>query len=157
MVNGSAHVGACAGLFTPREASRRVGRDVCAVHSDAHMLVQAGVLRKDEEGRIELPYTAVHMDFMSNAAQQVSPARGAMEIDLPSSRLLQGDMLIACSRPRPDTHVQHATRSIDPSAGCCPVILLLLCGIMGQVPETHRPEAQNGGGSGIQAGGFMRC
>jgi hypothetical protein len=32
------------------------------------MLLTAGVLRKDEEGRIEFPYTAVHVDFMLKAA-----------------------------------------------------------------------------------------
>lgn len=57
-----------AGPVTLREAARRVGRDVRAVHSDVHMLLQAGVLRKDAEGRIEFPYTAVHVDFMLKAA-----------------------------------------------------------------------------------------
>ena len=37
-----------AGPVTLREAARRVGRDVRAVHSDVHMLLQAGVLRKDD-------------------------------------------------------------------------------------------------------------
>lgn len=53
-----------AGPVSLREAARRVGRDVRAVHSDVHMLLDAGVLRKDELGRIEFPYTAVHVDFM---------------------------------------------------------------------------------------------
>ncbi len=57
-----------AGPVTLREAARRVGRDVRAVHSDVHMLLQAGVLRKDAEGRIEFPYTGVHVDFMLKAA-----------------------------------------------------------------------------------------
>ena len=57
-----------AGPVTLREAARRVGRDVRAVHSDVHMLLQAGVLRKDDEGQIEFPYTAVHVDFMLKAA-----------------------------------------------------------------------------------------
>jgi predicted transcriptional regulator len=57
-----------AGPVTLREAARRVGRDVRAVHSDVHMLLQAGVLRKDDKGRIEFPYTAVHVDFMLPAA-----------------------------------------------------------------------------------------
>ena len=47
---------------------RGVGRDVRAVHSDVHLLLQAGVLRKDDEGRIEFPYTGVHVDFMLKAA-----------------------------------------------------------------------------------------
>ncbi len=57
-----------AGPMTLREAARRVGRDVRAVHSDVHMLLQAGVLRKDDEGRIEFPYTAAHVDFMLETA-----------------------------------------------------------------------------------------
>ncbi len=56
-----------AGPVTLREAARRAGRDVRAVHSDVHMLLRAGVLRKDEEGRLEFPYTAVHADFMLKA------------------------------------------------------------------------------------------
>jgi predicted transcriptional regulator len=51
-----------------RCAARRVGRDVRAVHSDVHMLLQAGVLRKDDQGRIEFPYTAVQVDFMLKTA-----------------------------------------------------------------------------------------
>lgn len=44
------------GPITLHEAARRVGRNVRAVHSDVHMLLQAGVLRKDDRGRIEFPY-----------------------------------------------------------------------------------------------------
>lgn len=57
-----------AGPISLREVARRVGRDVRAVHSDVHMLLQAGVLRRDEEGRIEFPYTAARVDFMLKAA-----------------------------------------------------------------------------------------
>ena len=57
-----------AGPVTLREAARRVGRDVRAVHSDVHLLLRAGVLHKDDEGRIEFPYTGVHVDFMLKAA-----------------------------------------------------------------------------------------
>jgi len=39
-----------AGPVTLRQAARRVGRDVRAAHSDVHMLLQAGVLRNDEDG-----------------------------------------------------------------------------------------------------------
>jgi len=51
-----------------REAARRVGRDVRAVHSGVHMLPQAGAPRKDDEGRIEFPYTAPNVDFTLKAA-----------------------------------------------------------------------------------------
>jgi predicted transcriptional regulator len=57
-----------AGPVTLREAARRVGRDVRAVHSDVHVLLRSGVLRKDDEGRIEFPYTAVHVDIMLKTA-----------------------------------------------------------------------------------------
>lgn len=57
-----------AGPVTLREAARRVGRDVRAVHSDVHMLLQAGVLRRDDQGLIEFPFTAVHVDFMLKTA-----------------------------------------------------------------------------------------
>lgn len=56
------------GPVSLREAARLVGRDVRAVHSDVHMLLQAGVLRRVEDGRIEFPYTAVHVDFMLRSA-----------------------------------------------------------------------------------------
>ena len=57
-----------AGPVTLREAARRVGSDVRAVHSDVHMLLQAGLLRRDDQGRIESPYTAVHVDCILKTA-----------------------------------------------------------------------------------------
>jgi predicted transcriptional regulator len=51
-----------------REVARRVGRDVRAVHSDVHLLLDAGVLHKDERGLIAFPYTAVHVDFVLKTA-----------------------------------------------------------------------------------------
>ena len=56
------------GAMTLREAARRVRRDVKSVHGDAHALLAAGVLRRNEAGRIEFPYDAVHVDFMLKAA-----------------------------------------------------------------------------------------
>ena len=53
-----------AGPMTLREVARRAGRDVRAVHADVHTLVNAGVLDKLDDGRIEFPYTAVHVDFV---------------------------------------------------------------------------------------------
>src|SRR5688500_1619827 len=40
-----------AGPMTLREVARRVGRDVRAVHSDVHTLLNAGVLWKGDDGR----------------------------------------------------------------------------------------------------------
>lgn len=56
------------GAMTLREAARRVGRDVKAVHGDVHALLNAGVLRKNADGKIEFPFDAVHVDFVLKAA-----------------------------------------------------------------------------------------
>lgn len=56
-----------AGPITIREAARRLGRDVKAVHSDAHALLNAGILQKTDNGRIDFPFDAVHVDFMLKA------------------------------------------------------------------------------------------
>lgn len=56
------------GGMTIREAARRAGRDVKAVHGDVHALLAAGVLRKNAEGKIEFPFDAVHVDFVLKAA-----------------------------------------------------------------------------------------
>ena len=56
------------GAMTLREAARRAERDVKAVHGDVHVLLAAGVLRKTEDGKIEFPFDAVHVDFVLNAA-----------------------------------------------------------------------------------------
>lgn len=57
-----------AGPLSIREAARRVDRDVKAVHGDVHALLTAGVLRKTEDGRIEFPFDAIHIDAMIKAA-----------------------------------------------------------------------------------------
>jgi predicted transcriptional regulator len=56
------------GPMTLREAARRVGRDVKAVHGDVHALLAAGVLRRNADGKIEFPFDAVHVDFVLQAA-----------------------------------------------------------------------------------------
>jgi predicted transcriptional regulator len=56
------------GPMTIREAARRVGRDVKAVHGDVQALLRAGILQKTEEGRVVFPFDAVHVDFMLNVA-----------------------------------------------------------------------------------------
>ncbi len=48
-----------AGPVTVREAARRVGRDVKAVHTDPTALLAAGVLNRTAVGRIEFPYEEV--------------------------------------------------------------------------------------------------
>ena len=57
-----------AGPVSIREAARRVGRDVKAVHGDVTALLDAGVLGRVANGRIEFPYDAVKVEFMLHAA-----------------------------------------------------------------------------------------
>ncbi len=54
------------GAMSTREAARRVGRDVKAVHGDVRALELAGILKKLEDGKIAFPYDDVHVDFMLN-------------------------------------------------------------------------------------------
>jgi predicted transcriptional regulator len=56
------------GALTIRAAARRVGRDVKAVHSDIKMLLDAGLLQRDESRKIFFPYDAVHVEFTLRAA-----------------------------------------------------------------------------------------
>ena len=57
-----------AGPVSVREAARRVGRDVKAVHTDLTALLAAGVLNRTEAGRLEFPYGAVKVEFLLEAA-----------------------------------------------------------------------------------------
>jgi len=50
------------GGMSIREVTRRVGRDVKAVHGDVIALIHAGVLDRSGEG-VVFPYDAVHVDF----------------------------------------------------------------------------------------------
>jgi predicted transcriptional regulator len=51
------------GTMSIREAARRVGRDIKAVHADVQALLTAGVIERTEQG-ILFPYDAIHVDFM---------------------------------------------------------------------------------------------
>lgn len=57
-----------AGPVSIREAARRVHRDVKAVHGDVTALLDAGVLSRAEDGRIEFPFEAVKVEFLLRAA-----------------------------------------------------------------------------------------
>lgn len=57
-----------AGPVSIREAARRVGRDVKAVHSDVSALLLAGVIDRTESGQIEFPYEAIKVEFLLEAA-----------------------------------------------------------------------------------------
>lgn len=57
-----------AGPLSIRETARRVERDVKAVHGDVTALLNAGILRKTGNGRIEFPFDAVKVDVLLKAA-----------------------------------------------------------------------------------------
>ena len=63
-----------AGPMSIREAARRVGRDVKAVHSDVTALLNAGLVERTADGRVEFPFDAVKVEFMLPAAPQVGAA-----------------------------------------------------------------------------------
>ena len=56
------------GPVSIREAARRVGRDVKAVHGDITALLNAGILDRAEGGGIIFPFEAVKVEFMLQAA-----------------------------------------------------------------------------------------
>lgn len=57
-----------AGPISIREAARRIGRDVKAVHGDIMVLLDAGVLNRSPEGRVEFPFDAIKVEFTLKAA-----------------------------------------------------------------------------------------
>ena len=57
-----------AGPVSIREAARRVGRDVKAVHGDVTALLNAGILDRAEGGGVVFPFEAVKVEFLLEAA-----------------------------------------------------------------------------------------
>ena len=57
-----------AGPVSIREAARRTGRDVKAVHGEITALLAAGVLDRTENGAIVFPYEAIKVEFLLQAA-----------------------------------------------------------------------------------------
>jgi predicted transcriptional regulator len=57
-----------AGPVSIREAARRVGRDVKAVHGDVTALLKAGVIDRTGKGLIVFPYEAVRVEFVLEVA-----------------------------------------------------------------------------------------
>lgn len=51
------------GGMSLRALARLVKRDVKTTHGDAHALLEAGILERADDGRLVLPYDAVHVDF----------------------------------------------------------------------------------------------
>jgi predicted transcriptional regulator len=58
-----------AGAVSIREAARRVGRDVSAVHRDIHALIDAGIMQQTDDG-VVFPYDAVRIDATLPAAAE---------------------------------------------------------------------------------------
>lgn len=56
-----------AGPVSIREAARRVGRDVKAVHGDITALLNAGVLDRAPGGGVVFPYNAVKVELLFRA------------------------------------------------------------------------------------------
>ena len=52
-----------AGEMSLREASRRVNRDVKAVHRDAQALLVIGLLEKTAAGKLVCPFSEIKVDF----------------------------------------------------------------------------------------------
>jgi|SRR5208282_439652 len=57
-----------AGPISIREAARRVGRHVKALHGDVKALLDAGVLSRNAAGAIEFPFESVKVEIMLRAA-----------------------------------------------------------------------------------------
>ena len=57
-----------AGPMSIRRAARSVDRDVKAVHGDVTALLDAGILQRAHEGRIEFPFDAIKVEFRLQAA-----------------------------------------------------------------------------------------
>jgi predicted transcriptional regulator len=56
-----------AGPLSLRELARRLDRDVKSVHGDVHVLLNAGVVRKADDG-VVFPFDAIRVDFIVRAA-----------------------------------------------------------------------------------------
>jgi predicted transcriptional regulator len=56
------------GPMAIRQIARRADRDVRAVHSDVHMLMNAGLVEHSDDGRVQFPYDAIHVDFVLSTA-----------------------------------------------------------------------------------------
>jgi hypothetical protein len=63
------------GPMAIREIARRGDRDVRAVHSDVHVLMTAGLVERTDNGRVQFPYDAIHVNFVLSTAAQYQPRR----------------------------------------------------------------------------------
>jgi predicted transcriptional regulator len=56
------------GPLTIREVARRVERDVKAVHSDVHAMLDVGLLARTENNQVAFPFDAIRVEFTLRAA-----------------------------------------------------------------------------------------
>ena len=56
------------GPVSIRAAARRAKRDVKAVHGDVTALLNAGIVDRTADGRVEFPYRTVRVEFVLQAA-----------------------------------------------------------------------------------------
>jgi predicted transcriptional regulator len=62
-----------AGPLSVQEIARRTGHAARTAQRDVKALLNVGVLERNDDGTIEFPYDAVHVDFMLNANWFPSP------------------------------------------------------------------------------------
>ena len=74
-----------AGPISIREAARRVGRDVKAVHSDMTALLKAGLVDRTADGRVEFPFETIKVEFALHATPIVSAAQPGKPMPLTAS------------------------------------------------------------------------
>lgn len=74
-----------AGPISIREAARRVGRDVKAVHSDITALLKAGLVDRTTDGRVEFPFETIKVEFKLHATPIVSAAQPGKPMPLTAS------------------------------------------------------------------------
>jgi predicted transcriptional regulator len=73
-----------AGPLSIRAAAHRVGRDVKAVHGDMMALLNAGLVERTADGRVEFPFETVKVEFklhalsVSDVVQPSQPMRLAV-------------------------------------------------------------------------------
>ena len=60
------------GPMSIRQAARLAGRDVKAVHGDIQKLIEKRLIEKTDDGRIEFPFSEIHLDVVLKTAQDVA-------------------------------------------------------------------------------------
>ena len=73
-----------AGPISIREAARRVRRDVKAVHGDITALLNAGLLERTADGRVEFSFETIKVEFKLHATPIVSAAQPSKPGQLPA-------------------------------------------------------------------------